>query len=80
MMGQQEIEERERLRADLQEEIEEHDRLRDKLRELGVLVQDYRDLGGCVRLRFNTGDPADFMDDLGTEEVTVDLIGIEVDD
>ena len=45
MMGQQEIEERERLRADLQEEIEEHDRLRDKLRELGVLVQDYRDLG-----------------------------------
>ena len=67
MMGQQEIEER-------------RGRLRDKFQELGQSIQDYRDLGGSVRLRFDTGDPADFMEDLGTEEVTLDLIGIEVED
>ena len=67
MMGQQEIEER-------------RERLRDKLKGLGESLQDYRDMGGSVRLKLYTGDPADFMDDLGTEEVTVDLIGIEVDD
>ena len=67
MMGQQEIEER-------------RGHLRAKLQELGESLKDYRDLGGYVRLRFYTGDPADFMEDLGTEEVTVDLIGIEVDD
>ena len=67
MMGQQEIEER---RA----------RLRDKLQELVQSLEDYRDLGGSVRLTFNTGDPSEFMDALGNEEVTVSLIGIEVDD
>ena len=67
MMGHQEIE-------------EWRGRLRDKLQELGELVEDYRDLGGCVRLKFHTGDPADFMEALGIEEVTLDLIGIEVED
>ena len=63
-----------------QETEERRARLRDKLQELGQSLEDYRDLGGSVRLRFYTGDPADFMDALGTEEVTLDLIGIEVED
>ena len=67
MMGHQEIEER-------------RGRLRDKLQKLGRSLQDYRDLGGSVRLRFDTGDPADFMEALGAEELTIDLIGIEVED
>ena len=63
-----------------QQEIKEHARLRDKLQDLGQSLEDYRDMGGSVRLRFDTGDPADFMDALGTEEVALDLIGIEIED
>ena len=63
------------------QEIEERrERLRAKLQELGQSLEDYRDLGGSVRLRFDTGDPADFMEALGTEEVTLALISIEVED
>ena len=60
--------------------IEKRARLRARLLKLRETIEDYRDMGGNVRLRFHTGDPLDFMEALGTEEITLDLIGIEVED